>query len=230
MTYRRILVAAAALSACALMVAGCGDSDPGTALSTEDWVTFEGKYASVRLPDSFVGGDPADLTVMAALFERAASIPDSDERASVESDLNDLHSRALEGDKYQLGSAQVLLAVFGEPGAGRFLPAALVSRSALDERDLVQIQQDRSIRSLVDGRMHAWPESEWRVESLAQDRASVAALHMAEGADDMTIKERLVLRVVGTYVYEFDYMYFEVSDPHLDAVFAASAETIIVNP
>jgi hypothetical protein len=76
--------------------------------------------------------------------------------------------------------------------------------------------------------MSSWPESEWRVESLTEDRATVVASHASEGPDDMSTQERLVFRLVGNYIYEFDYVYFAAPNPYLDGVFAASAETAII--
>jgi hypothetical protein len=228
MTWRGFLVAALLLAGCALLAVGCDDSDSGLASPLEDWVTFEGEYVSLQLPGSFVGGDPSDPKAMAELNERAASHPDPGERGNLQSYLRALQDDISEREQYSIENLGPLLVVWGTPSADGSTPSVVVRRFPLDGGLLVETDGDVSMKALVDAEMFIWPEAEWTVASMTEDRAHVVVHHAAESPDDRTIKGHMVFRAAGDYMYEFDYTYQQESNPALDAAFAASTETATV--
>lgn len=190
-----------------------------------EWVTFEGEYVSLKLPDSFAGGDPADPDVMTGLEEIASSNPDPTVRANLQAYLADVKS-----DLYQqqgLEALYDLLIVWGEPGANGLMTGVEVWRFPLDGGLLSLTDGDSSMEALVQASM-LWPRSEWTVESMTEDRAYVILRHVAGGGSDITLQQHIVYQAAGNYLYEFDYTYGGEPDPTLDSVFAASAETAMV--
>jgi len=205
-------------------IAGYDGSDSGTALSTEDWATFEHEFVSLQLPDSFKGGDPTDPAGRAVLEEVAESIPDPAMRLDLLSWVRDLNELAVEYE--YLEDFGPLLVVLGHPDAEGYSPGVAVDRWHVDFA-LGFEDADRSLESLIELQMRTWPESEWVVKNITEDRAYVVVRHVDASPAGPTT-EHILFRVAGEYVYEFKYVYPGRADAHLDAVFKASIETAVV--
>jgi hypothetical protein len=76
--------------------------------------------------------------------------------------------------------------------------------------------------------MDDWPESEWTMQSIAEDRAYVVLRHMAEGPEDFTFQQCGLHWVAGEYMYMFEYRYLGETDADLEAIFQASIDTAVV--
>jgi hypothetical protein len=159
MTWRRVLVVGV-LAGCILAAVGCVYSD-----SESDWVTFEGPWISLDLPDSFMGGDPRDPEVMPILREMSESRSDSQDRESLLQWLDNV-------DKIATPGTSLYLVALAAPDDGRSIAIVTVHRLPL--RDLLDLTDgDSSMRALVDAYMDPVPREYWKIDNLKAEEASV---------------------------------------------------------
>ncbi len=203
-----------------------GAAVDGCSGRSSDQVTFESEYVSLQLPDSFVGGDPADPNVMAALKKHAEKNPDSETRADLKSYLDGLESDIRRDEEYHFVRNGPLLLLWGEPDKDGSMAEVYVSR-VLVQNILPLTDGDSSMEALVKG-LNFWPESEWYIDNLTADAAEVLLYHVKESPDDMTVREHHVFKATAEYVYEFTYVYYDEISADLDSVFASSADTATV--
>lgn len=200
----------------------------GCASSPTELVTFESEYVSLQLPDSFVGGDPEDPSVMAALEERAASNPDPDERSDIQSYLSEVKAHIQERSDHDLENLGPLLVVLGQPDKDGSTPSVLVDRSPIERGLMPRTGGDSSMEALVGAEMLGCDKADWSIESLTEDRAYVTYRHQGATPGDMTFQKHIVLRATQEYMYEFYYAYYEQPNAALEGVFAASVQTAVV--
>jgi hypothetical protein len=206
---RLFILAVVLLVACALAPAGCDGSKTEGAVPSE-WVTFETDWITLRLPDSFRGGDPLDPEVMAVLEEVAAHNPDPSAAANWQA--------YLEGLKVDLESgAGLQLMMWGEPNAEGRMPMVDVSRTRLPDGQSLE----EWMESVGDG----YPDPEVTVETLADDRAYMVLRTEGWG---LPLVAHIVAIKVGPTLYQVFYALDDPSNTALDLIFRTSARTIVV--
>jgi len=174
MMWRRVLVAAAVLVVGCALGLGCGESDTADEASS-DWVTIEGRNVSLRLPDSFKGGDPTDPAVMSVLRGMAESRSNPLERESL---VDWLDTVQVGVDR---GNSPSLMAWFA-PGDGGSIAQVTVNWGLLQNL-LVFSDGDSSMRALVDVYMYPFSHASWEVDSVTAREASVTVRYEEEGDD-----------------------------------------------
>jgi hypothetical protein len=206
----------AALLVVALVAAGCGSSQAGESASA-DWVTFEGQSVSLDLPKSFKGGDPRDPDVIAALEKIAARNPNPTFAKNWASYLEDL----------PMSAAGVLteLAAWGEPNAYGHMAMVTVKRTELEGWAEWTSLQEFAQMGVV---LNHPPDYSYTVESMTENRAFVVVRDAYEKAPEDVLFYYQVILTDGKYLYTIFYNFDAESNTALDAVFRASAGSIVV--
>jgi hypothetical protein len=212
------LLAVLLLVGCVWATSGC--RNPGVRdADTSAWVTFEGDGISLRLPATFVGGDPRDPLVLAALEKRAAGNPIPALREELLSIVDYYREEAEAADPF----LDLKLVAWGEPNSEGRMPSVNVDT---DVR-----RTDQSMQAHVDEYCRL-PGAEVTVESVAEDRAYCVRRRQVKDSETnkrVWALEHIVFRFADpsfgrVVLYGFD----SESDTALDQIFRASAETIVL--
>jgi hypothetical protein len=211
---RLVIPAMMLILGCVVAPTGCSASDTAGTPSSA-WVTFQGRLISLELPSSFKGGDPADPKAIAELEQVAARNPDPALAASLHSWLAELPN--------WLDNTDVQLVIWGEPNADGYMPYVEVTCELR--------ASDASLEAWIESSLTAeyyFRDPQLTVESLTKDRAYVVLRALKyEGSKEMMLKH-YVFRVVEDYVISVCYSFDDESNTTLQAVFRASAETIVI--
>lgn len=222
-TNARLVLVVSLFAACGLFAAGCaggtgsksssGPDSPSapeatgsTAGSKADstqaphWVTFRGDTISLKLPDSFSGGNANDPDVQAQMDAlEAAGKSAIDVRAQVEFGLE--------------------LIMMSNPEAAGVRPTVSAEHQDFDV--------EGSMEGWV--HHYAPYQFEAQVKTLTADRADVVAkFNLSSDSDEPTTEERWIFRKVGSQIYVVEYLYDTKSDPEMGPVFRASEKTISI--
>jgi hypothetical protein len=210
---------------CGLLAVGCTD-DARSEASISGWGVFGAGAVKLELPASFVGGDPGDPNVMAALKEVAEGNPVPEVREGLHSYLDSI-DLDIELRKKQGGVTDApLMVIWGTPDTKGQMPEVMVRRLYLGG---VPGARDSSMTSLVRTLMAGYAENEWSLDSIAEDRAYVTSWHTPDSSADTAAWEQRVMAVSGGYLYEFWFSYRGDASAEIKDVFAESAESATVN-
>lgn len=213
---RLVMISALLAVALAAVTSSCGGSSAED-VSISDWVTFEGNGVALRLPHTFVGGDPRDPLVLEALAGRVAGSAQSVQKDDWLSAIDQMKEDAGKG----IYSDDCLL-IFGEPNSEGRMPVVHASVMAMRPGESMEAYVDRRLR---------FPGSEVTIESMTEDRAFCAARVRPPGSEDPD--ERWLQYVVflelppssGRAIF---YALDNESNTALDQIFRASAETTLL--
>jgi hypothetical protein len=222
-TNARLVLVVSLLAVCGLFAAGCaggtgsksssGPDSPSTPEATGStagskaasaqaphWVTFRGDTISLKLPDSFSGGNANDSDVQAQMDAlEAAGKSAIDIRAQVE------------------GGLELIMMLNPET-------AGLRPTVSAEHKDF---EGASSMKDWV--HQYTQYMSGVQVETQTADRADVVAtFSLSSDSDEPTTEERWIFRKVGSQLYVVEYLYDTKSDPEMGSVFQASEKTISI--
>lgn len=201
--------AAALLLICVCLV-GCG-SPSSVATTSTDWVAFEGESVSLDLPSNFKGGSPGDPDTISQLRGLLSAVNNPEERQYLQSTLAGLESGELATDGTQL-------AMFGTPSADGRMPVVYAARYLWDPTHSLEEYVELK---MLGGKVGA------TVESISDDKAYCVVFIQPVGSEEI-FQQHQVFITRGANLYVVLYSFDGESNALLDAVFRASAKTIVV--
>lgn len=203
------VVALVIVLGCVLVGSGCGGSETTGGATPSGWVTFHGESISLALPSTFVGGDPSDPTVFAALQASAANDPVASQALGWKLALQSLQT--------VLKNGGIALYILGKPDADGHMTVVQAQKQPWDD----------TLRAWIDKRKTTFADHQWTVDSSTDDQAYL--IEKWEGNDGPALRH-WALRLADSYLYQVSCTFDSASDTALEAVFRTSAGTIVVSP
>jgi hypothetical protein len=192
----------------------CVNGNPGDASSSK-WVEMEGRAVFLRLPASFKGGNPSEVSTMEALDRIALSVPTGDER--------EYYTRWL--DRIQQYDLPNLMAWASLDEEGSVACATVMSTRL---QNIQAVADGDSMQALVEAYMLRHPDGSWRLEEVSESEAYATV--DGDPRQDKTSGPALVLlKSIGDMFYMVSY---QCPQPYWEALlplFVESARTFQVD-